>query len=55
MSKGTASYGKRNTKTHIRCRRCGRHSYHAAHRVCASCGYGKTAGIRKYNWAKLRM
>ncbi len=24
MSKGTPSFGKRNKKTHIRCRRCGR-------------------------------
>ena len=28
MSKGTPSMGKKNKKTHIRCRRCGRNSYH---------------------------
>lgn len=28
MSKGTPSMGKKNKKTHIRCRRCGRNTYH---------------------------
>ena len=27
MSKGTPSMGKKNKKTHIRCRRCGRNTY----------------------------
>ena len=53
MSKGTPSMGKRQKKTHIICRRCGRHSYHAQHRICASCGFGKTARRRGFNWAKL--
>jgi large subunit ribosomal protein L37e len=53
MSKGTPSMGKMSKKkTHIRCRRCGRHSYHAKRRICASCGFGATAKIRGYNWAK---
>ena len=53
MTKGTTSRGKRTKKTHIRCRRCGRHSYHAQHRICASCGFGKTSRRRGFNWAKL--
>ncbi|MBI5061221.1 MAG: 50S ribosomal protein L37e [Candidatus Aenigmarchaeota archaeon] len=39
MSKGTPSFGKHNKKTHIRCRRCGRHSYHKQKRSCSACGY----------------
>lgn len=50
--KGTPSYGKRNSKTHITCRRCGKHSYHARKAVCASCGFGNIARIRTYRWAK---
>ncbi|MGH7752784.1 MAG: 50S ribosomal protein L37e [Gemmatimonadales bacterium] len=52
MSKGTPSMGKRQTGTHVRCRRCGRHAFHAAHKVCAACGFGKTAKLRSYAWAK---
>ena len=52
MSKGTPSMGKRQKKTHIICRRCGKHAYHARKRVCASCGFGSTARRRGYNWAK---
>ncbi|RLF49351.1 MAG: 50S ribosomal protein L37e [Thermoplasmata archaeon] len=54
MSKGTPSKGKMNKKTHIRCRRCGRHSYHVRKRRCASCGFGEDSRIRHYNWAKKR-
>ena len=54
MSKGTPSYGKRNSKTHIRCRRCGKHAYHATHRICASCGFGRMSRRRGFKWAKLR-
>jgi large subunit ribosomal protein L37e len=51
MSKGTPSQGmKSRSYTHILCRRCGNRSYHAAHKVCASCGFGDTAKKRKYNW-----
>jgi len=39
-------------KLHIRCRRCGRHSYHIRKKACSSCGYGKTSKIRSYSWAK---
>lgn len=55
MGKGTPAQGKHNKfKTHIPCRRCGKRAYHVRKGVCASCGYGKTATIRSYNWAKLR-
>ncbi|MBW2993232.1 50S ribosomal protein L37e [Candidatus Woesearchaeota archaeon] len=53
MSKGTASMGKRSRKkTHIRCRRCGNHSYHIRKKKCASCGYGNSPKTKKYNWLK---
>ncbi|HKM09832.1 MAG TPA: 50S ribosomal protein L37e [Candidatus Methanomethylophilaceae archaeon] len=53
MGAGTAAQGKRNTKkVHIPCRRCGKSSYHVRKSVCSSCGYGKTAKLRGYNWAK---
>ena len=52
MTKGTTSRGKRTKKPHIRCRRCGRHSYHATKGVCAHCGYGTSSKMRQYNWAK---
>ncbi len=52
MSKGTPSFGKHNKKTHIRCRRCGGHSYHIRKKKCSSCGYGATARLRHYNWLK---
>jgi large subunit ribosomal protein L37e len=43
--------GKRSKgKSHIMCRRCGKHSYHASHRVCAHCGFGKSAKLRSYKW-----
>jgi len=50
MTKGTPSFGLRNRKTHIMCRRCGQKSYHIRKKVCSSCGFGATAKIRKYNW-----
>ncbi|HLD88695.1 MAG TPA: 50S ribosomal protein L37e [Candidatus Nanoarchaeia archaeon] len=51
--KGTPSQGKRSRhKTHIYCRRCGNHSYHASKNVCAQCGYGVSAKLRFYNWKK---
>ena len=48
--KGTPSMGKKNKKTHIRCRRCGKNSYHVRKKVCASCGFGKSSKIRRYSW-----
>ncbi len=50
MSKGTPSQGKRRKIVHVRCRRCGRHSYNVKSKVCAACGYGKRKTIRKYAW-----
>jgi large subunit ribosomal protein L37e len=50
MTKGTPSMGKRNKRTHIICRRCGKHSYHASNSECASCGFGKTTSKKKYAW-----
>lgn len=53
MGKGTPSQGKHNNrKVHIPCRRCGKQAFHARRGECASCGYGKTAKLRSYNWAK---
>jgi large subunit ribosomal protein L37e len=52
MTKGTPSMGKMVKKTHIRCRRCGRRSYHVQKKRCASCGFGATARMRSYQWNK---
>ncbi|MCD6110865.1 MAG: 50S ribosomal protein L37e [Thermoplasmata archaeon] len=52
MSKGTPSKGKRNKRVHIRCRRCGNHSYHVRKKRCSSCGYGAKSKRRSYSWAK---
>ncbi len=48
--KGTPSFGKRNKKTHIACRRCGKRAYHIRKKVCAACGYGRSKRIRSYSW-----
>jgi len=50
MTKGTPSFGKRNKKTHIACRRCGRHSYHIRDSVCSACGFGKSSKLRQFAW-----
>jgi len=50
MVKGTPSMGKRNQKTHVLCRRCSRHSYHASKGVCAACGFGDSKKIKKFKW-----
>ena len=39
-------------KTHIRCRRCGKHTYHIRHKQCSSCGYGTKSKMRGYAWQK---
>ncbi len=45
---GTASRGKRGKgKTHVKCGRCGKRSYHARKKVCAACGFG--AGTKLKN------
>ncbi|MBI1972843.1 50S ribosomal protein L37e [Candidatus Woesearchaeota archaeon] len=56
-SKGTAAKGKKRIhgRLHIRCRRCGRASYHKIRGVCSSCGYGNTARLRRYNWLKKKV
>lgn len=50
MSRGTPSFGKRHTKTHTLCRRCGRMSYHKQKSTCSACGY-PAARLRKYGWS----
>ncbi|MBI2579230.1 MAG: 50S ribosomal protein L37e [Candidatus Aenigmarchaeota archaeon] len=47
--KGTRSFGKHNKIVHIRCRRCGRHSFHERLGKCSACGYPR-AKIRKEAW-----
>ena len=54
--KGTPSMGKRSKgKTHIRCRRCGRHAYNVAKGYCAACGFGRSKRIRKYSWSSRKV
>ena len=51
MVKGTTSFGKKGKgKTHIRCRRCGRHAFHVRKKRCAACGFEESKTIRKYRW-----
>ncbi|MDY6774494.1 50S ribosomal protein L37e [Halorutilales archaeon Cl-col2-1] len=50
MGKGTPTQGKRNKKTHVKCRRCGEKSYHLKKERCSSCGFGKSSKQRSYNW-----
>jgi large subunit ribosomal protein L37e len=49
MSKGTPSFGKHNKTTHIRCRRCGRHSYNKRTSQCAKCGF-PSPKLRSFRW-----
>lgn len=49
--KGTQSFGKRHTKVHTLCRRCGDSTYHIQNKRCSSCGFPDKK-IRKYNWAE---
>ena len=49
MVKGTPSMGKRNRIVHIRCRRCGRHTYHLRKKRCSACGYPRST-IRQGSW-----
>nr|AGH70181.1 60S ribosomal protein L37 [Placozoa sp. H4] len=51
MTKGTSSFGKRTSKTHTLCRRCGRRSYHIQKHACAQCAY-PSARTRHYNWSE---
>ena len=51
MTKGTPSMGKKSGKTtHIKCRRCGRMTYHKTKKVCSSCGFGETSKMRTFKW-----
>jgi len=51
MGKGTPAAGKHNKEgNHIRCRRCGEHSYHKKNKECSACGFGKTTRLRHYGW-----
>jgi large subunit ribosomal protein L37e len=53
MGKGTASMGKKSGKRNtMRCRRCGKPSYHKIKKVCSSCGFGKSKKLRKYSCQK---
>ncbi|ADI73115.1 MULTISPECIES: 50S ribosomal protein L37e [Methanohalobium] len=52
MSKGTESFGKRQKRTHTKCRRCGSMSFNVRDKECKSCGFGKTKRMRSYNWNK---
>ncbi|MEA2035423.1 MAG: 50S ribosomal protein L37e [Euryarchaeota archaeon] len=49
MSKGTPSMGKKQKTTHVACRRCGSISFHKTHKVCSSCGFGKSRRMRGDN------
>ncbi len=50
MVKGTPSMGRRVGIKHVRCRRCGRTSYHVEKKYCAACGFGRSSRIRRYSW-----
>ncbi|MDD3041609.1 MAG: 50S ribosomal protein L37e [Methanosarcinaceae archaeon] len=50
MSKGTASMGKKQKRTHVKCRRCGSVSYNIHTKQCTSCGFGRTTRMRSYKW-----
>ncbi len=49
MTKGVGRTGTRNDKAHTICRRCGKSSFHIQKGVCASCGYGAHAKMRRYS------
>ena len=50
MGKGGPSFGRKHTKSHGLCPRCGRRSFHYQKKTCASCGYPESK-LRFYNWA----
>jgi large subunit ribosomal protein L37e len=51
MTKGTQSFGKRHTKSHTICPRCGRRAWHAQKKRCAACAY-PSPKLRSYHWGK---
>lgn len=40
MTKGTPSFGGKQRKSHIRCRRCGKVSFNTHKKYCVACGFG---------------
>ncbi|MCD6455314.1 MAG: 50S ribosomal protein L37e [Methanophagales archaeon] len=53
MVKGTASFGKKQKRSHIRCRRCGSRSFSLHAKYCVACGFGRSKKMRKvYGWKK---
>ncbi|KAJ3351098.1 60S ribosomal protein L37A [Allomyces javanicus] len=50
-TKGTPSFGKRHTKSHTLCRRCGRRAFHNQKKTCAQCGY-PSAKTRSFEWSE---
>ncbi|KAJ3415674.1 60S ribosomal protein L37A [Chytridiales sp. JEL 0842] len=50
MTKGTQAFGKRTSKSHTLCRRCGRRSFHIQKKTCAQCGY-PAAKTRHFEWS----
>lgn len=51
MPEGKLNKGKRNKRTHGKCRRCGKKSYHLKKGVCSSCGFGESSKRRDYAWS----
>ncbi|KAI8594203.1 ribosomal protein L37e-domain-containing protein [Geranomyces variabilis] len=51
MTKGTQSFGKKHTKSHTLCRRCGRRSFHCQKKTCAQCGF-PAAKTRHFEWSE---
>jgi len=43
--------GRRHTKTHTLCVRCGHRAFHNQRHECGSCGY-PAKKMRKYNWSE---
>ncbi|WP_298665164.1 50S ribosomal protein L37e [uncultured Methanofollis sp.] len=54
MTKGTPSMGLRQKSTHIICRRCGKMSFHARHKVCSACGFGRSKKLVSHKWTTKR-
>ncbi|QKQ98051.1 50S ribosomal protein L37e [Candidatus Nanohaloarchaea archaeon] len=46
--------GKRNKKSHGKCRRCGKKAFHLRKKECAACGFGKTSKRNDFDKAKPR-
>ncbi len=46
--------GKRQHHSHITCRRCGKLSFHAKHKVCSACGFGRSTKMSSWKWTTKR-